>query len=478
MQETALFGALTLLPFLPWLLKNWWQTGNPFYPFFGWLVSREGSPAVLARGEFRRHRHLRQARALYGENIWQIVALPLRLFFSGQDDNPQYFDGVLTPMLIVFLPWVVQGQVARRTKNCSPVLRCCCFSMRSFLVDLRMRYVLVDRPAAGDLSGLRRVQYLSPDQAAGDFICRAYHCSRCGMALYLWNYFAAAAPLALSNRQRRAAMAISRACCRSIRRFAISTEKRRRHAKIYLLFIGRRAYYCERNYFHDGGELPGFLLGAIRNAKDIAQIEQSLRRKQITHLMVREDLLADFLSNNLTPIKPACGMNLPTRRLRLNFRERGHARLSIEWLTQSKLSIIIPVFNEAANLKKLLGQIHALELAESEIIVVDDGSSDGSAEIAMAAGANVVRHPYNIGNGAAVKSGMRAAKGKVHRADGRRWPTQARGYSQTVGRGDHFSHGRWRARQRIEAAITPQRWPTWFTICLASYVTRFQGARI
>jgi glycosyltransferase involved in cell wall biosynthesis len=76
-------------------------------------------------------------------------------------------------------------------------------------------------------------------------------------------------------------------------------------------------------------------------------------------------------------------------------------------------SIIVPVYNEAANLKKLLGQIRALGLTDSEIIVVDDGSSDASADIAMAAGANVVRHPYNIGNGAAVKSGMRAAKGKV-----------------------------------------------------------------
>jgi len=78
-----------------------------------------------------------------------------------------------------------------------------------------------------------------------------------------------------------------------------------------------------------------------------------------------------------------------------------------------EISIIVPVYNEAENLKKLLGEIRAVGLADSEIIVVDDGSSDGSAEIAMAAGADVVRHPYNIGNGAAVKTGMRAAKGRV-----------------------------------------------------------------
>jgi glycosyltransferase involved in cell wall biosynthesis len=78
-----------------------------------------------------------------------------------------------------------------------------------------------------------------------------------------------------------------------------------------------------------------------------------------------------------------------------------------------RLSIVIPVFNEAENLEPLLRQINALCLPAAEIIVVDDGSSDGSADVAMAAGANVVRHPYNIGNGAAIKTGIRAAKGKL-----------------------------------------------------------------
>ncbi|MGZ8495973.1 MAG: hypothetical protein ACXWWP_08760, partial [Candidatus Binatia bacterium] len=96
-------------------------------------------------------------------------------------------------------------------------------------------------------------------------------------------------------------------------------------AKIYLLFIGRRAYYCQRNYFHDGGELPGFLLAAIRNAKDIAQLEQSLRGNQITHLMLREDLLTGFLGNNLTTDQARRWNEFATNRLQLNFRERGYA---------------------------------------------------------------------------------------------------------------------------------------------------------
>jgi glycosyltransferase involved in cell wall biosynthesis len=77
-----------------------------------------------------------------------------------------------------------------------------------------------------------------------------------------------------------------------------------------------------------------------------------------------------------------------------------------------RLSIIIPVFNEEKNLAALIAKINALGLPAAEIIVVDDGSTDRSGDIALAAGANVIRHPYNIGNGAAVKSGIRAARGQ------------------------------------------------------------------
>jgi len=97
------------------------------------------------------------------------------------------------------------------------------------------------------------------------------------------------------------------------------------NAKIYLLFIGRRAYYCQRNYFHDGGDLPGFLLAAIRNATGIEPLAKSLREKQITHLMLREDLLSGFLSNNLTADQARLWNEFATSRLQLKFRDRGHA---------------------------------------------------------------------------------------------------------------------------------------------------------
>lgn len=76
------------------------------------------------------------------------------------------------------------------------------------------------------------------------------------------------------------------------------------------------------------------------------------------------------------------------------------------------LSIILPCYNEAESLKKFLTHLVAT-YPNAEIIVVDDASQDDSANIAEACGAKVVRHAYNMGNGAAIKSGARAATGEV-----------------------------------------------------------------
>jgi glycosyltransferase involved in cell wall biosynthesis len=73
-------------------------------------------------------------------------------------------------------------------------------------------------------------------------------------------------------------------------------------------------------------------------------------------------------------------------------------------------SVVIPAFNEAASIGSLVTSLRAAGHWH-EILVVDDGSTDETATRAAAAGARVVHHPYNKGNGAAVKSGIRTATG-------------------------------------------------------------------
>jgi glycosyltransferase involved in cell wall biosynthesis len=91
------------------------------------------------------------------------------------------------------------------------------------------------------------------------------------------------------------------------------------------------------------------------------------------------------------------------------------------------VSVVVPAYNESASIGSL---VSALQLAGSwrEIIVVDDGSSDDTGALAVSAGARVIRHPYNKGNGAAVKTGIRNAGGTfvlILDADGQHRPADA-----------------------------------------------------
>lgn len=76
------------------------------------------------------------------------------------------------------------------------------------------------------------------------------------------------------------------------------------------------------------------------------------------------------------------------------------------------VTVVLPAKNEAAGLQKTLPGIVRV-LPDAEIIVVDDGSTDATAEVAALLGARVLRHPYSQGNGAAIKTGTRAAKGDI-----------------------------------------------------------------
>ena len=90
------------------------------------------------------------------------------------------------------------------------------------------------------------------------------------------------------------------------------------------------------------------------------------------------------------------------------------------------LSVVLPAKNEAEGLRRTLPALRA-EMPDAQIIVVDDGSTDATAEVALAHGAEVLSAPYSMGNGAAIKRGARAARGEIlvfMDADGQHDPSQ------------------------------------------------------
>jgi glycosyltransferase involved in cell wall biosynthesis len=79
---------------------------------------------------------------------------------------------------------------------------------------------------------------------------------------------------------------------------------------------------------------------------------------------------------------------------------------------ETKVSVILPAYNEMDTIGEVVTSIKQLH-PSAELIVIDDGSSDNTAHVAYQSGATVYRHPYNIGNGAAVKTAIRVATGEI-----------------------------------------------------------------
>lgn len=137
-----------------------------------------------------------------------------------------------------------------------------------------------------------------------------------------------------------------------------------------------------------------------------------------------------------------------------------------------RVTVLLPACNEEAAVGAVVGRTKEL-YPDFEILVVDDGSTDATARRAEEAGARVVSHPYNIGNGAAVKTGLREASGPwvlMMDADGqhdpadlaRLWDHRER-YDMVVG-----------ARGRGSRTPLHRDAANWIYNALASYVTRFR----
>lgn len=103
------------------------------------------------------------------------------------------------------------------------------------------------------------------------------------------------------------------------------------------------------------------------------------------------------------------------------------------------LSVIVPALDEENTAGEMVTGIRkALDEAgvTAEILLIDDGSTDGTAGRAEAAGARVIRHPYPMGNGAAVKTGIRHARGTwllMMDADGQHDPAEIKDLMNQLG---------------------------------------------
>ncbi|SDO99714.1 glycosyltransferase family 2 protein [Desulforhopalus singaporensis] len=137
-----------------------------------------------------------------------------------------------------------------------------------------------------------------------------------------------------------------------------------------------------------------------------------------------------------------------------------------------EVTILLPAYNEELAIGETIRKIHGL-YPDFEILVIDDGSTDNTMQAAMDAGANVWPHPYNIGNGAAIKTGLRMARGEyiiMMDADGQHKPEDIAKLLEYKDRYDMVVGARNNKSDTSLHRDLANKIYNWF----ASYVTKFQ----
>ncbi|MBM9538365.1 ArnT family glycosyltransferase [Desulfobulbus alkaliphilus] len=155
----CVFFTATLAAFSPWLIKNYLWTGNPVYPLYNSLFHKlqevPASQQPFAEEEFidtlqtftqSGNTEFTARKTYYNETWWQTLLLPIRYFYQGQDDNPQFFDGKLTPFLLL-LPLIglfirAPSSQQQREKSILLLFALLYFFLTFFQAALRIRYIV------------------------------------------------------------------------------------------------------------------------------------------------------------------------------------------------------------------------------------------------------------------------------------------------------------------------------------------------
>lgn len=314
--DAAVFGAVSLVPLLPWLVRNAFDTGNPVYPLLNTLVGGRPLPEPPAVDVFS------YRRALYGEGWLGILSVPLRVFVSGRDGDPARFDGVLNPVFLLGFAAALWRGADRRDRVLGGVAAG--FLGFAFVSTVfRSRYVVpVLVPLALLLAaGAARWRRSGvPGTVLGGLTVVALVFNAAHLAA-LWNRVD---PLAyLLGRQ-----SIEEYVARFVPEYpvtAFANANLPADSRVYLAFLGSRGYYWQRRYIYDPYLSGTRLCETIRNAGSGAEVALLLGRQGITHIASADALLLDFVRNNLDDQEYARWQRFAAAHLRPLFRQNGVA---------------------------------------------------------------------------------------------------------------------------------------------------------
>lgn len=326
----SLFFMLTaILVFSPWWIKNTIWTGNPLFPLFDrWFnpsthLETVSLPPLVLR------------KLLYNESWWEIVLVPLRIFFEGQDDAHQYFDGRLNPALII-LPLFSffassRDEDSTREKNDKIVLAG--FSVLFILfvffqTNMRIRYMSPAIPCLVILSiyGMKNIFFIIDRYAVGStrnvvkgLLVATVLFFFSFNAAYILEQFRIIMPFQYlsGNLSRDQYIEKFRPEYAAIQHANLLLSP---NDKLLALFIGKRGYYSEREMSFD----IDMFKSSIRKSASPEALHLNLIDMGFTHLLIRFDMFENWCNRNLDQKEKQMVIGLLSIKNSLLFEKNGH----------------------------------------------------------------------------------------------------------------------------------------------------------
>ncbi len=306
LKYLSIFSILAIMVFSPWAVRNIKLTGNPVYPLYDSVFSKfsdtnqsDQKTLILPKQEQLKPFTLRHI--LYQEPPLYTMALPIRVFYEGQDDKPQYFDGKLNPMLLLFSLLLFMGLKGswRHQFLASFVVITLVYTM--FATDMRIRYIITIVPpmillAVFGLYHLSQRLKSSPSIARGITITALtiyflYNLS------YAKDLYYKTDPLPyITGEISREEYISNQLPYYSLNQLANKVVPK--DGKLLGIYTGFRRYYLDVPHTLQS-ELLVHLANKVSNANDLAT---ELTRKQITHILIRVDVFNNSLAEERSEV--------------------------------------------------------------------------------------------------------------------------------------------------------------------------------
>lgn len=314
------FLFLSLLVFSPWLIRNVSLTGNPIYPMHHKQFSNQPSVSIDTNQHSNGEDYIRQTveqnllgstkalgslltrKLVYDESLPYTLLIPLRIFYEGADDNPQYFDGKLNPLLLI-LPLVLlllrkHARFHVREMGVFWAFSLLMVLLTFFTTDMRARYIATIIPplvvlSACSLYGIHRwLLHRNLSKSTAGIIVSFL------VAVYLFPNFRYSyelykkidpVPFLSGQTSRPAYIQKYR---KEYATIALANEIVPQDGKVLGLYLGNRRYY-----FSVDAVLLNNLYTRISEESSSAQILSSkLKELGFTHILLHEDLFSRWLS--------------------------------------------------------------------------------------------------------------------------------------------------------------------------------------